>query len=386
MGPLAARTSLLAGFAVLPTQSGLLLVFGRPSEGAWPAGGVVSSPPDQRIAEAARLVSQHTKTMMGEHQRWLEALGTTSVGELDRACVAGDVAQLIRVAEGFQEKRIGAIADSILSRGPGVKFVCIAGPSSSGKSTFIKRLRVQLQVNGLRPVNISLDDYYVDREATPRDEDGELDFEAFEALQTDLLQDHLGALLAGDIVTTARYDFHGGRSYPDGGPTITLGEQNLVVLEGIHGLNPLLLASLPAESVFRIYLCPLAQLPFDRLSRVRASDVRLLRRIVRDRHGRGHRPSDTIMRWPSVRRGERRHIFPFQHHADEVFDSSLIYELSVLKVYAERYLLEVPMNHPAYTTAYRLLRMLDRFIAIYPDHVPPTSILREFIGGSGFEH
>ena len=238
---------------------------------------------------------------------------------------------------------------------------------------------------GLR-LALSPDDYYVDREDTPKDDKGEYDYEAFEALRTDLLADHFRRLLSGETVKTAHYDFSTGTSHPTGGPDIHLGPKDILMLEGIHGLNPRLLDGIPEQSAFRIFACPLAQLPFDRLTRVHASDVRLLRRIVRDRHSRGYTAAANILRWTSVRDGERKHIFPFQHHADEVFDSSLIYELSVLKVFAERYLLEVPQSHPAYTTAFRLLALLDRFVTIYPDHVPPTSILREFIGGSYFKY
>jgi uridine kinase len=324
--------------------------------------------------------------MTEQQERWLETLGCTSVGVFNRACIDGQVSQLIRVSEGFQEKRIGQTADAIAAGVDHLRVVCIAGPSSSGKTTFIQRLKVQLQVNGINPVGLSLDDYYVDRDLTPKDEKGELDFEAFEALRTDLLQDHLTRLMTGQAVKTARYSFPEGRSYPDGGREITLGPRDLMMLEGIHGLNPSLLAGVPPDRVFRIFVCPLAQLPFDHLTRVHSSDVRLIRRIVRDRRHRGHNAAATIMRWPSVRAGEQKHIFPFQHHADEVFDSSLIYEPSVLRVYAERYLLEVPHSDPAYATAFRLLRLLDRFVAIYPNHVPPTSILREFMGGSGFEY
>ncbi|MBW2461408.1 MAG: cyclic nucleotide-binding protein, partial [Deltaproteobacteria bacterium] len=192
-------------------------------------------------------------------------------------------------------------------------------------------------------------------------------------------------LLAGETVKTARYDFREGKSHPEGGKEMTLRKGQVLILEGIHGLNPRLLESVADDRLYRIFICPLAQLPIDRVSRVHASDLRLLRRIVRDRHGRGHNASATIARWPSVRRGERKNIFPFQDLADAVFDTSLIYELSVLRVFAERYLREVPRGDPAYPTAHRLLTMLSRFISIYPDHVPPTSILREFIGGSGFE-
>lgn len=384
-GPLVHRTSLLTGFCVLPDDDGVLLVHGS-IEPVPSSGRSLVLPPDERHTAGATAAARTVGTVRREHDRWLRALGITDVGELSRACIDGDVSQLIRVSEGYHEKRIGQIADAIAARGRRLEVVCIAGPSSSGKSTFIQRLRVQLQVNGLRPRGLGLDDYYVDREALPRGPDGERDFEAFEALRTDLLQQHLLGLLKGEPVTLARFDFASGRSDPAGGPTVQLREHDLLLLEGIHGLNPRLLDQLPADRIYRVFVSPLAQLPFDRLTRMHASDLRLLRRIVRDRHGRNTDAASTIMRWPSVRRGERQHIFPYQHHADEVFDSSLVYELCVLEVFAERYLLEVPTNHPAYATAFRLLGLLDRFVTIYPDHVPPTSILREFIGDSGFEY
>jgi uridine kinase len=377
-GPLLPNTGLLEGFDVLADEDGLLLVYGD-------GGTAPESDKRESMEVAARVVSKQANKLTREHRRWLAGLGMASVGEFNRACVDGDVSTLIRVAEGFQEKRLSQIADEICHRGQQVKVVCIAGPSSSGKTTFIKRLKVQLQVNGLQPHEVSLDNYYCDREKTPRDRFGEYDYEAMEALRRDLLSGHLKRLLSGEEVTTARYDFGLGVSQPAGGPTLHLEDHDILMLEGIHGLNPELLASVPESVIFRIFVCPLAQLPFDRLARVHASDLRLLRRLVRDRHFRGATPVDSIARWPSVRRGERKHIYPHQNNADAVFDSSLIYEFSVLKVFAERYLLEVPQSAPEYTTAFRLLELCDRFVTIYPDHVPPTSILREFIGGSGFE-
>jgi uridine kinase len=396
LSPLVHRTGLLSGFAVLPEGDGLVLVHGeidtepdRPDP--IPSSTTIDVPPRTIVAKNAPIAMQASAAarqaahVMREHDRWLRALGTTCVGKLNRACIDGDVGRLIRVAEGYQEKRIAQIADAIAAAADRLKVICIAGPSSSGKTTFIRRLEVQLQVNGLRPRGVSLDDYYVDRQVVPRDADGELDFEAFEALRGDLLQDHLLRLLAGDEVRLARFDFPRGRSLPEGGPLVRLHDRDLLMLEGIHGLRPQLLSAVPDARVFRVFVSPLAQLPLDRLSRVHASDVRLLRRIVRDRHGRNTDAAETIVRWPSVRRGERAHIFPFQHHAHETFDTSLIYELCVLKVFAERYLLEVPTAHPAYPTAFRLLGLLDHFVTIYPEHVPPNSILREFIGSSGFE-
>jgi uridine kinase len=407
MGPILPETGLLDGFHVLPGGDVLLLAYG--AEGAalpvastmfpMPRVGVPAVPGDgasstDRVEETenafierqARRASAHVASLVVDQRRWLEALAVTSVGALNEACIDGNVAQLIRVSEGLHEKRIGMIADEIRNRGDRARVVCIAGPSSSGKTTFIQRLEVQLQVNGLQPVRLSLDDYYVDRVRTPRDDSGEYDYEALEALRLDLLDDHLNRLLTGQVVKTARFAFDVGLSHPEGGRELELGHGQVLLLEGIHGLNPRLFPTVSDEHVYRLFCCPLAQLPFDSLSRVHASDVRLIRRIVRDRHSRGATAAETIQRWPSVRAGERRHIFPFQHHAAAVFDSSLIYELNVLRVFAERYLLEVPQDHPAYTTAFRLMVLLDRFVTIYPDHVPPTSIAREFIGGSGFRY
>lgn len=383
--PVAPRTGMLSGFCVLAARGGLLLVHGVVDDIPTTPGRTIIAPANER-RRAAETIAGHGEKMFRDHVSWLDALRVTDVGGLNHACIRGDVSQLIRVSEGYQEKRVGQIADSIAARRGHLKVVCIAGPSSSGKSTFIKRLRVQLQVDGILPLDISLDDYYRDRAELPPGPDGKLDFEAFEALRSDLLQAHLRRLLAGETVRTARFDFRESRSDPEGGPAMQLQPGTILLLEGIHGLNPRLLETIPGTEVHRVFVCPLAQLPFDRLSRVHASDLRLIRRIVRDRHGRNTDAAASIARWPSVRDGERRHIFAYQHHADEVFDSSLIYELSVLKVFAERYLLEVPPHDPAYTTAFRLLRLLDHFVTIYPDHVPPTSILREFIGGSGFEY
>jgi uridine kinase len=405
MGPLLPDTGMLGGFHVASGEDVLLLAYGSeasalplassmfpaapsPAEpNRRPSGSAAAEESEVAYVERhARRASVHVANVMLGQERWLEALGVTSVGALNHACVNGEISQLIRVSEGFHEKRIGAIADEIRDRRADVRVVCIAGPSSSGKTTFIQRLEVQLQVNGIKPIGLSLDDYYLDRERTPRDAAGQYDYEALEALDVDLLREQLKRLLDGQAVKTARFDFSTGNSDPRGGKDIQLTSGQVLLLEGIHGLNPHLLATIPAERVFRVFCCPLAQLPFDCLTRVHASDVRLLRRIVRDRHSRGTNAADSIVRWPSVRAGERRNIFPFQHHADAVFDSALTYELNVLRVYAERYLLEVPQDHVAYTTAFRLIRFLDRFVTIYPDHVPPTSILREFIGGSGFRY
>ncbi|GAO04081.1 cyclic nucleotide-binding domain-containing protein [Anaeromyxobacter sp. PSR-1] len=376
MGPLLPSTRALRGWRLEPADGddGLLLDLGRldPRNGH----GATPRPRPRRAGDMVR-----------DHRAWLDAMDVTSVGAFNDLCISGQVTQLIRVAEGFHEKRIGHIADAIAAGRERIRIISIAGPSSSGKTTFIKRLTVQLQIDGVNPVGISLDDYYVDREKTPRDARGEWDFEALEALDLPLLQDHVRRLLAGEAVRTAHYHFLTGRSHPEGGPVIRLGPGDVLMLEGIHGLNPRLLGAIPrAGELYRAFVHPATTLPFDRLTRVSATDLRLLRRIIRDRHHRGYSAAENIMRWPSVQAGEREHIFPYQDEADAVFDTSLIYEPAVLKVYAERYLLEVPPDHPAFPTAHRLRYLVDRFVSIYPDHVPPTSLIREFIGGSGFEY
>lgn len=382
-GPMLADTGAVQGVHVVPHPDGLLLDFGGLVRGQIP--GIVGA--DMDPVEQEQACPRFAGEMARAHQEWLAAMGVTSVGAYNELCVSGQLEQLVRVAEGFHEKQLSRVADTIAARSDAIRVIAIAGPSSSGKTTLIKRLTVQLLVNGIRPVELSLDDYYVDREHTPRDEGGAYDFEALEALDLGRFQDDLARLLRGERVRLPRYDFTVGRSLSAGGREIALGAGDVLLLEGIHGLNPTLIggAARP-EQVYSLFVHPATTLAFDRLTVVAASELRLLRRIVRDRHARGNLAADSILRWPSVKRGELRHIFPRQLHADTIFDSALVYELSVLKVFAERYLLEVPTAHPAFPTAFRLRELLDRFVSIYPDRVPPTSVLREFIGGSGFEY
>ena len=377
-GPMLPDAGALAGFRLFARDGHLVLI--PPPHGRESLEVSVADPDAERAWDAsAAVTADHITRMTAASQRWLATLGVESVAGLNRACVDGSIHDLIRVAEGSHERRVTRIADAIADRG--VHIACLAGPSSSGKTTTLARLRVQLQVAGITPIGVSLDDYYVDREKTPRDQRGEYDFESFEALRTELLQDHLNRLVAGEEVTMARFDFVEGKSHPEGGQRLQLRERDLLILEGIHGLNPRLLDSLPSGEVFRIYVCPQAMLPFDRLTSFSATDLRLIRRTVRDRRHRGTSAADSIARWGSVRRGERRHIFPFQHLADEMFDTSLVYEPAVLRVFAGRTLLEVPQEHPSYPTAFRLLQLLNHFVAIHPDAVPPTSLLHEFISG-----
>lgn len=375
-GPVLPSTGRVARVRLAVQDGTLLMQWGEPPNGSQDRekdAGLVAVRASNR---ATRLVRQ-----------WAHAVGATTVGSFNARCMGQEVSQIIRVSESFHEKYITWIADEIAARRERVRVVCVAGPSSSGKTTFIKRLTVQLQVNGIEPVAVSLDDYYVDRDATVRDAQGNFDFECIEALDLPLMHRHLAALARGERVRLARFDFPRGKSLPDGGREVQLEPGRVLLLEGIHGLNPRIAGgAFPAEQIYRVFINATSALPFDRATHFNVSDLRLLRRIVRDRHHRATNAADTIARWPSVRRGEQRHIFPFFTEADAVFDSALIYEPSVLKVYADLYLLEVPRDHPSYATAFRLRHLVDRFVTIYPDHVPQTSLLREFIGGSGFEY
>ncbi len=380
-GPFLRRTSELAGSRVVAQGGRLFLLFGDAICSRLPPGPCRSPIP----AEVAAPRYRSEMTLGGA--RWLGALGVANVASFNDRCVQGKVSRIIRAAESFHEKRIGALADAIAARADELRIVCVAGPSSSGKTTFLRRLSVQLEVNGIVPIGVSLDDYYVDRAKTPRDDNGDLDFEALEALNLERLRADVTALLRGQPVVLPRYDFATGTSNPRGGIELALVSGTVLVLEGIHGLSPMLLGdAVPRESLFRVFVHPATVLPIDKLTCVSPVDVRLLRRIVRDRHQRSFSAADTISRWASVRRGEQLHIYPNLPFADVVFDSFLAYEPSVLKVFAERYLLEVPRDHAAFPTAQRLRNLADQFVAIHPDHVPPTSLLREFIGGSGFEY
>jgi uridine kinase len=386
LGPVLPNTSALRGFQLSLDDGQLLLHFGDALRShVSTQTSTFVAPPMGLARMPTSPVASDPHRMARELAAWLGTMDVTSVGAFNRSCVSGQVGELIRVSEGFHEKHIGRIADEIANGRP-IRVVAIAGPSSSGKTTFIKRLKVQLEVNRIHPVVLSLDDYYVDRVRTPRDESGEYDFESSQALDRRLLSTHIGQLLAGEPVRTARYDFKAGTSLPEGGPGLRLSPRSVLLVEGLHALAPDVVDSAVGPEVpFRVFVHPATALPFDRLSSVLPEDLRLLRRIVRDRHQRGYLAHDSIRRWPSVRRGEERHVFTFQDRADVVFDTSLVYELAVLRVYAERYLLEIPPDDTAYATGYRLRQLIDRFVPIHPDHVPPTSLLREFIGGSGFD-
>lgn len=322
-----------------------------------------------------------------EYQTWVNIMGVPTVGSLNGKVLGGDASELIKIAEAFHEKQLGQIADTIAGANSsrGVRMVLISGPSSSGKTTFAKRLGVQLRVLGLNPVLISLDDYFVEREKTPRDEKGDYDYEALEAIDLAQLNEHLKRLAAGESVAIPRYDFITGKRQWHENP-LQLDDRSILIMEGIHGLNPRLTPSIPDKLKFKIYISCFTSVAMDNLSRIPTTDNRLLRRITRDYATRGSNAYATIARWGSVRRGEEKHIFPYQENADVMFNSSLFYEISVLRPFVEPILREVPDTVPEYGEASRLLKFLDNFTPVKPDEIPPTSLLREFIGGSSFKY
>ncbi len=320
-----------------------------------------------------------------EYGEWLELMGVPDVGALNEAIAGERVREVVLVSEALHEQRVARIAADIAARwentrGAKVRLVLIAGPSSSGKTTFSKRLSIQLLANGLRPFALELDNYFVDRDKTPRDEQGQYDFESLGALEVALFNDHLLRLLDGQEVTLPHYNFQTGRR--EAGERVQLRPDHIILVEGIHGLNPALVPNIPPERTYRVYVSALTQLNIDKHNRVPTTDTRLLRRIVRDAAQRGYSAQQTIERWESVRRGEKRWIFPFQEHADGMFNSALVYELAVLKPLAEPLLLQVRPGSRAYVEAKRLLAFLDWFEPLTPDLVPDNSILREFVGGS----
>lgn len=319
-----------------------------------------------------------------EHHRWQEILGIRTVGDFNQAIDVGHTTDIINISEALQEKKLAKIAEEIASR-EGVKLVLLAGPSSSGKTTSCKRLSIQLAVNGLKPLQISLDDYFVDRDKTPKDENGEFDFESIYALNLDLLNEQFNALFRGEEVELPKYDFPSGKSVKSG-KKLKLEPNNVLVVEGIHALNPELTAHVPEEQIFRVYASALTTILLDNHNYIPTTDNRLLRRIIRDYKYRGVSAQETIRRWPSVRSGENKWIFPFQENADAMLNTAMLYELSVLKMQAEPLLQQVPENCEEFAEAYRLLKFLKYFKGIPYNNLPPTSLLREFLGGSSFHY
>ena len=319
-----------------------------------------------------------------EHHHWQDVMEIRTVGDFNNAVATDHSIDLINISEALQEKKIAHIADEIAQR-KGVKLILLAGPSSSGKTTTCKRLSIQLIANGLRPLQISLDDYFVDREQSPRDENGEYDFESIHALNLKLINEQFNALFHGEEVELPRYDFPTGKSVKSGNK-LKMEHNNVLVVEGIHALNPELTAQIPEELKYRVYASALTTILLDDHNYIPTTDNRLLRRIIRDYKYRGVDARETIRRWPSVRAGENKWIFPFQENADVMFNSAMLFELAVIKQQAEPLLEQVPENCPEYSEAYRLLKFLKYIKPIPNTDIPPTSLLREFLGGSSFKY
>lgn len=323
-----------------------------------------------------------------EYHRWNQILGISTVGDFNIACNSGHATDLINVSEALQEKKIAHIADEITHRnenGERVKLVLISGPSSSGKTTFSKRLSIQLMTNGMRPYPISLDDYFVNREDTPLDENGKHDFESLYALDLPFFEKQLKALLAGEEVELPRFNFTTGKREMSG-KKLRVDEHMILILEGIHALNPALTPNIPAANKYKIYVSALTTILLDNHNYIPTTDNRLLRRIIRDYKYRNYSAEETIARWPSVRAGEDKWIFPYQEYADAMFNSALLFELAVLKENVEPVLRKVPNSCPEYSEAHRLLRFLSYFTPVQDKELPPTSLLREFLGGSSFNY
>ncbi|MBQ6583774.1 MAG: nucleoside kinase, partial [Alistipes sp.] len=322
-----------------------------------------------------------------QFHEWMDIVGVPTVGELNSRILQGDTSELIKIAEAVHSRQFSNIADKIYQAHDerGVKVVLISGPSSSGKTTSAKRIGIQLRVLGLQPVLISLDDYFVNREDTPKDENGDYDYEALEALDLVRLNDDLCRLIAGESVEIPRYDFITGTRKWHEHP-LQLTERSILIMEGIHGLNPKLTPALPDDIKFKIYLSCFTSVAMDNITRIHTTDNRLLRRITRDYRTRGNNGYDTIARWQSVRRGEDKHIFPYQENADVMVNTSLFYELGVLRPIVEPILREIPDTVPEYGEASRLLHFLDNFVPVPTDEIPLDSVLREFVGGSSFKY
>ena len=323
-----------------------------------------------------------------EYHRWNQILGISTVGDLNVACNEGHATDLINVSEALQEKKIAQIADEITHRdqdGKRVKLVLISGPSSSGKTTFSKRLSIQLMTNGLKPYPISLDDYFVNRNDTPLDENGKHDFESLYAVDLPFFEEQLSTLLNGGELELPRYNFTTGKREMSG-KKLRIDEHMILIIEGIHALNPALTPHIPNENKYKVYVSALTTILLDNHNYIPTTDNRLLRRIIRDYKYRNYSAEETIARWPSVREGEEKWIFPYQENADAMFNSALLFELAVLKDYVEPVLRKVPNRCPEYSEAHRLLRFLNYFVSVQDKELPPTSLLREFLGGSSFQY
>lgn len=371
-GPLAPSSNYVDRFSICPYSEGF----------------VVTMPDRSDPAKIGRVPNaEKMGGLFHQFHEWMDVVGVPTVGELNSRILQGDTSELIKIAEAVHGRQFSNIADKIYEahRDRDVKVVLISGPSSSGKTTSAKRIGIQLRVLGLHPVLISLDDYFVNREDTPKDENGDYDYEALEALDLARLNDDLSRLIDGQSVEIPRYDFITGTRQWHEHP-LQLTERSVLIMEGIHGLNPRLTPAIPDDKKFKIYLSCFTSVAMDNITRIHTTDNRLLRRITRDYRTRGNNAYDTIARWQSVRRGEDKHIFPYQENADVLVNTSLFYELGVIRPIVEPILREIPDTVPEFGEADRLLHFLDNFVPIKPDEIPLDSVLREFVGGSTFTY
>jgi uridine kinase len=348
--------------------------------------GILLRIPNRHSPDVLEEIVKQQKMMdiFRENHYWQEIMGITTLGELNKAVIGGQASDIIKVTEAMQEKIISKIADNIAEK-EGVKIVLISGPSSSGKTTFSKRLSIQLMTSGRHPYPISLDNYFINRDDTPLDENGNHDFESLYALDLEFFNKQLNSLIKGEEVELPYYNFiTGKREFR--GEKLCLKNNMILILEGIHALNPELVRNIPEINKFRVYVSALTSILIDHHNYIPTTDNRLLRRIIRDYKYRGYSAELTISRWPSVRAGEEKWIFPYQENADAMFNSALLYELAVIKDYVEPLLRQVPQISPQYSEAYRLLKFLQYFVPVHDKELPPTSLLREFLGGSSFRY
>lgn len=369
-GTLAPSTGCLRIFGLIPYKDGMLLQLPDRNE---PSRLLPPIPQDKLFQ------------VFSEYKRWGKILEVTNIGTLNQIVEYKYAGQMIKISEALHEKKISQIADKIRARCKKVKVILVSGPSSSGKTTFGKRLSVQLLVNGIKPINLSLDNYFVNRELTPRDEKGEFDYETIDALDITTFTQNINDLLAGKEVEIPKFSFETGQRYYDG-EKLKIAKNNVIIVEGIHGLNPKLTQLLPPESLFKIFVSALTSISIDDHNLINPSDNRLIRRMVRDNKYRNYSALDTLRRWESVLRGEQKHIIPYQEEADAIFNSALIYELGALKTQAEPLLREVTQQHPEHSKALRLLKFFSYIKAVPTREIPPTSIIREFLGGSSFKY
>ncbi len=369
-GTLAPSTGCLPVFDIIPYKDGMLLVLPERTQ----PGQILQVIPQDKLYQ-----------IFSENKQWGKILEVNDMGQLNKIVEEKFSGPMIKISEALHEKKISQIADKIKARQKKIKVILIAGPSSSGKTTFGKRLAIQLMVNGIKPVNLSLDNYFVNREETPRDEKGEYDYESIDALDIATFSDNVQRLIQGEEIEIPKFSFETGQRYYDG-EKIRISKNNVIIVEGIHGLNPKLTHLLPPESLFKIFVSALTSISIDNHNLINPADNRLIRRIVRDYKYRNYSALETLKRWESVLLGEQKHIVPYQEEADAMFNSALIYELGALKIQAEPLLREVTQQHPEHSKALRLLKFFSYIRALPTREIPPTSIIREFLGGSSFKY